>query len=134
MVLTSSGCHQAIDLFEIINCIRNSQFLLFRIFLLLRPALKLPIRIGTPYIAITAFMKNLKVITIITVLLVTLSCTSLLAQRRNPGNTSSARAAYGFPTERYKTKKKKQKKQRKTKKNKAKPSQPAYRKKNPWVN
>ncbi|HET6541225.1 MAG TPA: hypothetical protein VFG46_12120 [Chryseolinea sp.] len=78
-------------------------------------------------------MKNLRVITIITVLLVTLSCTSLLAQRRNPGNTSSARAAYGFPTERYKAKKKKQK-QRKAKKSKKKPSQPAYRKKNPWVN
>ena len=60
-------------------------------------------------------MKNLKVITIITVLLVTLSSTSLLAQRRNPGNTSGARAAYGFPTERYKAKKKKQKKQRKVK-------------------
>jgi hypothetical protein len=82
-------------------------------------------------------MKNLKVITILTVLIVTLSCTSLLAQRRNPGNTSSARAAYGFPNGQYKAKKKKQKKQkkkRKAKKNKMKPSQPAYRKKNPWVN
>jgi hypothetical protein len=82
-------------------------------------------------------MKNLKVITIITVLLVILSSTGLLAQRRNPGNTSSARAAYGFPTERYKAKKKKQKKQkkqRKVKKTKLKPSQPGYRKKNPWVN
>jgi hypothetical protein len=79
-------------------------------------------------------MNNLKAITIITVLLVTLSSTGLLAQRRNPGNTSSARAAYGFPTERYTAKKKKQKKQRKAKKSKKKPSQPAYRKKNPWVN
>jgi len=79
-------------------------------------------------------MKNLKVITIITVLLVTLSSTSLLAQRRNPGNTRGAQAAYGFPTGQYKAKKKKQKKQRKVKKSKLKPSQPAYRKKNPWVN
>ena len=60
-------------------------------------------------------MKNLKVITIIAVFLVALSSTSLTAQRRNPGNTSGARAAYGFPTERYKAKKKKQKKQRKVK-------------------
>jgi hypothetical protein len=79
-------------------------------------------------------MKNLKVITIITVLLVTLSSTSLLAQRRNPGNTSGARAAYGFPTGQYKAKKKKQKKQRKVKARKKKPSEPAFRKKNPWVN
>jgi hypothetical protein len=79
-------------------------------------------------------MKNLKVITILTVFLVTLSSASVLAQRRSPGNTSSARAAYGFPTGQYKAKKKKQKKQRKAKKSKKKPSQPAYRKKNPWVN
>jgi hypothetical protein len=79
-------------------------------------------------------MKNLKVITILIVFLVALSSTSLLAQRRNPGNTSGAKAAYGFPTGQYKSKKKKQKKQRKVKKSKTKPSQPAYRKKNPWVN
>jgi hypothetical protein len=80
-------------------------------------------------------MKNLRVITVIIVLLVTLSSTSLLAQRRNPGNTSGARAAYGFPTERYKAKKKKQKKQRKVKARKKKKSaEPAFRKKNPWVN
>ena len=81
-----------------------------------------------------AFMKNLKVITIIIIFLVALSSTSLLAQRRNPGNTSSARAAYGFPTGQYKAKKKKQKKQRKAKARKKKPSEPAYRKKNPWAN
>jgi hypothetical protein len=68
------------------------------------------------------------------VFLVTLTSIDLLAQRKNPGNTSSARAAYGFPTGQYKAKKKKQKKQRKVKARKKKPSQPAYRKKNPWVN
>jgi hypothetical protein len=84
-------------------------------------------------------MKNLRIITIIaivTFLLVSLSSANLMAQRRNPGNTSSARAAYGFPTGQYKAKKKKQKqkKQRKAKARKKRPSEPAYRKKNPWVN
>jgi len=79
-------------------------------------------------------MKNMKIIVLLVVFLVTLTSIDVLAQRKNPGNTSSARAAYGFPTGQYKAKKKKQKKQRKVKARKKKPSQPAYRKKNPWVN
>jgi hypothetical protein len=78
-------------------------------------------------------MKNLKVIAFITLFLVVLSATSLLAQRRSPSNTGGARAAYGYPVGEYNAKKKKakKKKQRKFKK----PKQPAaYRKKNPWAN
>jgi len=75
-------------------------------------------------------MKNLKVITLLTLLFVVLSAISLLAQRRTPSNTAGAKAAYGYPTGEYKAKKKKQKKQRKVKK----PKQPMYRKKNPWAN
>lgn len=77
-------------------------------------------------------MKNLKVITIITVFLVAMSATSLLAQKRPSERTSSAKAAYGYPTEKFKAKKKKkEKKQRKVPKRKAKT--PLYRKKNPWA-
>ncbi|HEX6226877.1 MAG TPA: hypothetical protein VFZ52_20810 [Chryseolinea sp.] len=82
-------------------------------------------------------MKNLKLIVISIAFLIAGSSTDLMAQRRNPGNTSSARAAYGFPTGQYKAKKKqkKQKKQRKAKTRKKKSGgDPAYRKKNPWVN
>jgi len=61
--------------------------------------------------------------------LIAMSATSLLAQGRQT-RTSSARAAYGYPTE-YKSKKKK-KKQRKAPKRKA--ATPLFRKKNPWVN
>lgn len=82
-------------------------------------------------------MKNLKLIAIGIVFLLAGSSANLMAQRRNPGNTSSARAAYGLPTGQYKAKKKqkKQKKQRKAKTRKKKSGgDPAYRKKNPWVN
>lgn len=75
-------------------------------------------------------MKNLKVVTLITLFLVGLSATSLLAQRRSPESTGGARAAYGYPNGGHKATKKKKKKQRKVKK----PKQPAaYRKKNPWA-
>ena len=78
-------------------------------------------------------MNNLKAITIITVFLIGMSATSLLAQG-NQTRTSSAKAVYGYPGE-YKTKKKK-KKQSKAPKRKAKSKgkAPLYRKKNPWVN
>lgn len=76
-------------------------------------------------------MKNLKVIAIITVFLVALSATSLLAQKRPSERTSSAKAAYGYPTEKFKAKKKKKEKKRKAPKRKAKT--PLYRKKNPWA-
>lgn len=80
-------------------------------------------------------MKNLKVITIITIFLVTMSAVNLLAQGRQ---TSGARAAYGYPSDyNYKAKKKKKskkKKQRKTVISKGKAKQPLYRKKNPWAN
>lgn len=75
-------------------------------------------------------MKNLKIITILTVFLVAMSATSLLAQGRQ-ARTGSAKAAYGYPTGEYKSKKKK-KKQRKPPKRKGKA--PLYRKKNPWAN
>ena len=84
-------------------------------------------------------MKKLKVIAIFTVFLIVLSGSSLLAQGRQ-SNTSSARAAYGYPSTDYKAKKnkKKNKKKKKTKQRKAtkktNSTQPLYRKKNPWAN
>lgn len=82
-------------------------------------------------------MKNLKVIAIITILLITTSAINLLAQGRQ-SNTRGAKAAYGFPSDyNYKAKKKKKskkKKQRKTVISKGKAKQPLYRKKNPWAN
>ena len=81
-------------------------------------------------------MKNLKVITIFTIFLIAMSGSSLLAQGRQ-SNTSSARAAYGYPSSDYKAKKKKKSK-KKTKQRKAtkkkNSTQPLYRKKNPWAN
>jgi hypothetical protein len=79
-------------------------------------------------------MKNLKVITIVTIFLIAMSAINVLAQ----GRTSGARAAYGYPSDynykakKKKTKKKKQPKAVKSKKGKGK--QPLYRKKNPWAN
>jgi hypothetical protein len=81
-------------------------------------------------------MKNLKVITIFTVFLIAMSGANLLAQGRQ-SNTSSARAAYGYPSTDFKAKKKKKtkkKKQRKATKKKTNSAQPLYRKKNPWAN
>ena len=79
-------------------------------------------------------MSRLKIITVLTVFLVALSTTSVLAQRR-PENTRSAQAAYGYPAGGHKVKKsKKKKKQKKARKPKKQASSPAYRKKNPWAN
>ena len=80
-------------------------------------------------------MKNLKVITIFTIFLIAMSGSSLLAQGRQ-SNTSSARAAYGYPSSDYKGKKKKSKKKTKQRKasKKKNSTQPLYRKKNPWAN
>jgi len=76
-------------------------------------------------------MKNLQIITIITLFLISLSATSH-AQGRRDGRTRSAQAAYGYPSE-FKTSKKKAKKQKKAAKRKAKT--PINRnKKSPWVN
>ena len=82
-------------------------------------------------------MKNLRVITLITLFLVAMSATSVMSQGRSL-RSRGAQAAYGYPSDyNYKAKKKKKpkkKKQRKAKKNKADKKQPAYRKKNPWAN
>ena len=81
-------------------------------------------------------MKNLKVITIITIFLIVGSAINALAQGRE-SRTGSAKAAYGYPAGEYKSvkkKKKKKKKQRKAKKSKSKKGkQPLYRNKNPWA-
>jgi len=77
-------------------------------------------------------MKNLKVIAVMTLFLLAMSATSLLAQNRH-GRTSGAKAAYGYPTAEFSSKKKK-KKQKKHKAAKRRGTQPLYRKKNPWVN
>ncbi|HEX6892118.1 MAG TPA: hypothetical protein VF141_15530 [Chryseolinea sp.] len=74
-------------------------------------------------------MKNLQIIAIITLFLVSMSATSN-AQRRD-SRTRSAQAAYGYPSE-FKASKKKAKKQKKAARRKAK--SPLYRKKSPWVN
>jgi hypothetical protein len=79
-------------------------------------------------------MKNLKVIAIVTIFLIVASVIVTNAQGRQ-SRTSSAKAAYGYPTGEYQTqKKKKKKKQRKARKSKPKGKQPLYRKKNPWAN
>lgn len=76
-------------------------------------------------------MKDLKFIVIITVFFITMSSTNLFAQGRQT-RTSSAKAAYGYPTE-YNSKKKKKKKQpRKAPKRKKKT--PISKQKSPWVN
>jgi hypothetical protein len=74
-------------------------------------------------------MKNLQIIAIITLFLVSMSVTCK-AQKRD-SRTRSAQAAYGYPAE-FKASKKKAKKQKKAARRKAKA--PAYRKKSPWVN
>jgi hypothetical protein len=74
-------------------------------------------------------MKNLQIIAIITLFLVSMSATCK-AQKRD-SRTRSAQAAYGYPAE-FKASKKKAKKQKKAARRKAKA--PAYRKKSPWVN
>ncbi len=77
-------------------------------------------------------MKNLKVIAIILVFLITIPATSLLAQHRKAPKTSSGRAAYGYPAE--SKSKKKHKKKSKSYRAKAKSKQPLDReKKNPWA-
>jgi hypothetical protein len=76
-------------------------------------------------------MKNLKFVTFLTVLVVAISCTNLLAQGRD-SRSGSAQAAYGYSTK-SKPKVKKKKKQRKSPKRKSKAA-PLYRKKNPWAN
>jgi hypothetical protein len=75
-------------------------------------------------------MKDLKIITILAVFFMVFSATSLLAQGKQT-KTSSAKAAYGYPTEYNSKSKKKKKKQRKAPKRKTKA--PINRQKNPWA-
>ena len=75
-------------------------------------------------------MKNLRIIAIITLFLISISATSVKAQGRS-SRTRSAQAAYGYPAE-FKASKKKAKRQKKAARRKAKA--PMYRKKSPWVN
>ena len=75
-------------------------------------------------------MKDLKVIPIFTVFFIALSATSPLAQGKQT-KTSSAKAAYGYPTEFNSKSKKKKTKQRKAPKRKTKA--PINRQKNPWA-
>jgi hypothetical protein len=74
-------------------------------------------------------MKNLQIIAIITLFLVSISATCN-AQNRD-ARSRSAQAAYGHPAE-FKASKKKAKKQKKSARRKAKA--PLHRKKSPWVN
>lgn len=81
-------------------------------------------------------MRKLQVVTLLTIFLVAMSASSLFAQRRpgRAGKTGSARAAYGFSTERYQAKKKKAKKKKKQHKSPNKDAAPRDRKRSPWVN
>lgn len=76
-------------------------------------------------------MRDIKFVTIITIFLITMSSTSVFAQGRQT-RTSSAKAAYGYPSEFNSKKKKKKKQQRQATKKKKK--QPISRQKSPWVN
>ncbi|HTE32317.1 MAG TPA: hypothetical protein VK666_18175 [Chryseolinea sp.] len=81
-------------------------------------------------------MRKLQVVIIFTLFLIAMSAVTLLAQG-NPTRTRGAKAAYGYPTERYspkKAKKSKKKKKHRQPAKKNKNAAPQYRKKNPWVN
>ena len=80
------------------------------------------------------FTMKLQVVIILTIFLVAMSTATILAQGRQ-SRTGSAKAAYGFPSERYSTKKKsKKKKKKKQRKPPNKNASPLYRKRDPWVN
>jgi len=78
-------------------------------------------------------MRNLGFITILTILIVGLSSSTGLAQRRAE-RTRSANATYGYPQGQYKAKKSKKKKKQKKQRKQPKRNEPLYRKKNPWAN
>ena len=78
-------------------------------------------------------MKNLRSITILTLFLIALSASGVLAQGK-PSRSSGARAAYGYPEDSRSKKKKKKKKQDKAPKRKAKAPINNKRNKSPWIN
>lgn len=84
-------------------------------------------------------MRRLRVVILSIVFLLALPASTLFAQNNNKQyKTGSAKAAYGYPTESYRTKKKakknKKKKKSKQPKSRNKNGEPLYRKKSPWVN
>jgi hypothetical protein len=117
--------------------LRIPNYVLFHIFLSLVPALK---KLSIGRMKSLLVMTDLKIITIIFIFILALPAGEVIAQRRAE-NTRSAQAAYGYPGGGYHAKKKSKKnkkatkkKQKKVKTKKADGRQPAYRKKNPWVN
>lgn len=79
------------------------------------------------------FMRKLQFVTLFAIFLMVMSASTLFAQGRDT-RTGSAKAAYGYPAERFSAKKKKAKKRKKQPKTRNKKSTPLYRKKSPWVN
>jgi len=82
------------------------------------------------FFLLAAHMKDLKIVTILTLALIVISASKPLAQARQ-SRTGSAKAAYGYPTE-FNTKSKK-KKEKKRKAPKRKTKAPITRQRNPWA-
>lgn len=84
-------------------------------------------------------MGRLRVVLLSLIFLLALPASKLCAQNNNKQyRTGSAKAAYGYPADTYRSKKKvkksKKKKKAKQPKSRNKNGQPLYRKKSPWVN
>ena len=98
-----------------------------------RPALKLATHYRLIRFPFKVFMRNLRIIVILTAFLIGVSALNVLAQRR-PERTRSANATYGYPAGQFKAKKAKKKKKQKKQRKSPKRNEPLFRKKNPWAN